>query len=154
MAFCARDLGDKERAERFFTEADRAEPWSGTWLNWALAKEQWGQPRDALALVEKALAMANDPPYAVLKARLIQNLGDADGGVRLASESLKRFSPLSAQDEYQLFWFRVAARMIGNETLAKEGDRWARKRADPTNSPAAVGGELPDRERTPGEDEL
>jgi tetratricopeptide (TPR) repeat protein len=42
MAFCARDLGDRERAERFFLEADRQSPWSGTWFNWALAKEQWG----------------------------------------------------------------------------------------------------------------
>lgn len=154
MAFCARDLGDRQRTDRFFTEADRAEPWSGTWFNWALAKEQWGQSADALDLVEKALAISSDAPYSVLKARLIQKLGDAEGGVRLAAESLKRFPPLSTQDEYQLFWFQVAARMTGDEGLARESDGWARKRAGRSESRVAVGGELPDMERMPGEDDL
>lgn len=155
MAFCARDLGDRERAERFFAEADRAEPWSGTWFNWALAKEQWGQPAEAFELVEKALVMSDDPPYSVLKARLMQRLGDVDGGVRLAAESLKRFPPLSVQDEYQLFWFRGAARITGDNAAEREADSWLRRRsAARPDVRAGIGGELPDMERMPGEDEL
>jgi tetratricopeptide (TPR) repeat protein len=57
MAFCARDLGDRERTDRIFAEADRLDPWSGTFFNWALAKEQWGQVAEALELCDKALAM-------------------------------------------------------------------------------------------------
>jgi len=154
MAFCARDMGDRERTDRFFTEADRAEPWSGTWFNWALAKEQWGQPAEALEFVEKAIAMYNDPPYSVLKARLMQKAGDADGGLRLAAESVKHFPPPAAQDEYQLSWLRVGARIIGDDVLAREADAWLRKRADRSGSRAEVVGELPDMERMPGEDDL
>jgi molecular chaperone DnaK (HSP70) len=152
MAFCARDLGDRQRAERFFAEADRVEPWSGTWFNWAMAKEQWGSPAEALDLVEKAIAMEDDPPYAVLKARLIHKGGDVDGGVRLAGEALKRFVPLSAQDEFQLHWFRVAARIRGDDALWQEADTVARKRATHPKGQAPPGGELPDMERMPGED--
>lgn len=155
MAFCARDLGDRERTERFFAEANRAEPWSGTWFNWALAKEQWGQPAEALNLVEKALAMSDDPPYSVLKARLMQRLGDVDGGMRLAADSVKRFPPLAVQDEYQLSWLRVGARITGDNALEREVDAWLRKRsAARPESRTGVSGELPDMERMPGEDEL
>ncbi len=155
MAFCARDLGDRERTDRFFAEADRAEPWSGTWFNWALAKEQWSQPAEALDLIEKALVMSDDPPYSVLKARLMQRLGDVDGGLRLAAESIKRFPPLAAQDEYQLFWFRVAARITGDNAAESEADSWLRKRsAARPDLRAGIGGELPDMERMPGEDDL
>lgn len=155
MAFCARDLGDRERTDRFFAEADRAEPWSGTWFNWALAKEQWSQPAEALDLVEKALVMSDDPPYSVLKARLMQRLGDVDGGMRLAAESIKRFPLLAVQDEYQLFWFRVAARITGDNAAEREADSWLRKRsAARPDLLAGIGGELPDMERMPGEDDL
>ncbi len=154
MAFCTRDMGDRERTDRFFSEADRVEPWSGTSFNWALAKEQWGQLKEAFELVEKALAMYNDPPYSILKARLMQKLGDVDGGLSLAAESLKRFPPAAVQDEYQLSWLRAGARITGDEALVREADKWLRKRAERPGSRADVGGELPDMERMPGEDDL
>jgi hypothetical protein len=153
MAFCARDLGDRERAERFFLEADRVAPWSGTWFNLAMAKEQWGSPAEALTFVEKALAMEDDPPYSALKARLLQKTGDVEGGTRLASDAVKRFAPLPGQDEYQLYWFRIAARIAGDGALLLEADAVARKRATQPEWHAEVGGEFPDVERKPGEDE-
>ncbi len=153
MAFCARDLGDRERADRFFAEADRVDPWSGTWFNWAMAKEQWGSPDEALGLVVKAIAMEDDPPYTVLKARLMQKTGDADGAVRLADSALKRFVPLPAQDEYQLSWFRVAARMVGDDARWREADTMLRKRAASQKAPVPTDAEPPDVERMPGEDD-
>jgi hypothetical protein len=154
MAFCARDLGDRERAERFFLEADRLEPWSGTWFNWALAKEQWGRPAEALDLVQKAIAMEDDPAYSSLKARLVQKTGDPEGGIRIARDALKRFSPPAAQDDYQLSWFRLAARIAGENSVWQEADAMARKRATHTEWRSQVGGELPDMARSSGEDDL
>jgi tetratricopeptide (TPR) repeat protein len=154
MAFCARDLGDRERADRFFLEADRVEPWSGTWFNWALAKEQWGNSTEALRLAERAIAMDEDPSYSVLKARLIQKAGDVNGGFRIAVDALKRFPPLSVQDDYQLYWFRTAARIAGEDALLREADAASRKRASRADWRAQVGGELLDMERTPGEDDV
>jgi molecular chaperone DnaK len=151
MAFCARDLGDRQRAERFFGEANRVEPWSGTWFNWALAKEQWGDPAEALRLVEKAIAMADDPPYSVLKARLLQKGGEIEAGVQLAAAALKRFPPLSIQDEYQIDWFQIGARIAGHEEFRREAALVARRRTfQPERSTPA--GELPDLQRTSEED--
>ncbi len=153
MAFCARDLGDRERAERFFLEADRVAPWSGTWFNWALAKEQWGSPAEALTLVEKATALEDDPPYSVLQARLIQKSGDAERGIRLADDALKRFAPLSTQDEFELHWFRIAARITGDDALLREADAMARKLTTRSDKRTLDTGEFPDLERMPSEDD-
>lgn len=153
MAFCARDLGDRERAERFFLEADRVAPWSGTWFNWALAKEQWGSPAEALTLAEKAIELEDDPPYSVLRARLVQKTGDPEKGIRLADDALKRFAPLSCQDEFELHWFRIAARITGDDALLRDADVMARKTTTRSQGRSFATGEFPDLERMPDEDE-
>jgi molecular chaperone DnaK len=153
MAFCARDLGDRERADRFFGEADRVAPWSGTLFNWALAKEQWGMPEEALALVEKAIGLEDDPPYSVLRARLVQKTGDGAKGIRLADEALKCFGPLSGQDEFELHWFRIATRITGDDALLRDADAMARKRVRRADDRSSSSGEFPDLERMPDEDE-
>jgi tetratricopeptide (TPR) repeat protein len=152
MAFCARDLGDRERADRFFAEADRLAPWSGTFFNWALAKEQWGGTAEALELVEKALAMHDDPPYSVLKARLVQRQGDIQTGFAIGSSALKRFPSIGGQNDYELYWFGVAARIAGEDQLWTEADQETRRRAASSKATVAAGGDFPDREQTMGED--
>jgi tetratricopeptide (TPR) repeat protein len=153
MAFCARDLGDRERADRFFEEANRVDPWSGTFFNWALAKEQWGGTAEALELVEKAIKMQDDPAYSSLKARLLQRLGDIQTGFAIASGALKRFPPVGAQDDFQVYWFGVAARIAAEDQLWKEADQESRKRAARPQAHAAIVGDFPDREQTMGEDD-
>jgi tetratricopeptide (TPR) repeat protein len=153
MAFCARDLGDRERTDRLFAEADRLDPWSGTFFNWALTKEQRGETPAALELVNKALAMQNDPPYSALKARLIQKLGDVQEGFVIASEALRRFPAIANQNDYQLDWFGVAARIAGEEEIQEEAARETRRRAARPNAQAPAPGDFPDREQTMGEDD-
>jgi molecular chaperone DnaK len=153
MAFCARDLGDRERTDRIFAEADRLDPWSGTFFNWALAKEQWGKVAEALELCDKALAMQADPAYSALKARLVQRLGDSSGGLAIACEALRRFAPVPSQSEFELYWFGIAARISGEEQLWKEADREARSRAARPNARPAAAGDFPDREQTAGEED-
>jgi molecular chaperone DnaK len=149
MAFCARDLGDRERAERIFLEADRIAPWSGTLFNWALAKEQWGSVTEALDLVERAIRSEDEPPYSVLKARLIQKSGNSEMGFRVAGDALQRFAPPASQSEFARSWFRIALQMTGDETRLRDFDAIAREQATPSGR---VAGELPDVERMPGED--
>jgi molecular chaperone DnaK len=152
MAFCARDLGDRERAERVFQEADRIAPWSGTLFNWALAKEQWGSLTEALDVVERAIRLEDDPPYSVLKARLVQKSGDAEKGVRLAYDALERFAPLATQNEFTRGWFRVAADMVGDEDRLRAVDALTRRQRTPSDRPPLESGEPPDMERMPDED--
>jgi tetratricopeptide (TPR) repeat protein len=153
MAFCARDLGDKERCDRLFAEADRLDPWSGTFFNWALAMEQRGEATAALELVNRALAMQNDPPYCALKARLVQKLGDVQEGFAIAFEALRRFPPVATQDDYQLDWYGVAARIAGDEAASDAAASETRRRAARPNAQPAASGDLPDREQTRGEDD-
>jgi tetratricopeptide (TPR) repeat protein len=153
MAFCARDLGDRERTDRLFAEAARQDPWSGTFFNWALAKEQWGKTEEALELVNQALAMQNDPPYAALKARLVQRLGDIPGGFAIAAEAVRRFPPVSSQNDYELYWYGAAARIAGEERSWQEADRETRRRAARPNAQAPAPGDFPDRVQTLEEDD-
>jgi hypothetical protein len=97
--------------------------------------------------------MEDDPPYFALKARLVQKTGDVERGTSLASDAVKRFAPLPGQDEYQLYWFRIAARIAGDDALLLEADAVARTRATQPEWHAEVGGEFPDVERKPGEDD-
>jgi hypothetical protein len=118
-----------------------------------LAKEQWGGTVEALELVEKAILMQDDPPYSSLKARLMQREGDIQAGSAIASNALMRFPPVGAQDDFQLYWFGVAARIAAEDQLWKEADQESRKRAARPQAQAAVVGDFPDREQTMGEDD-
>ena len=103
--------------------------------------------------MEKAIALEDDPPYSVLQARLIQKSGDAERGIRLADDALKRFAPLSTQNEFELHWFRIAARITGDDALLREADAMARKLTTRSDKRTLDTGEFPDLERMPSEDD-
>ena len=104
-------------------------------------------------MVEKAIALEDDPPYSVLQARLVQKTGDAERGILLADDALKRFAPLSAQNEFELHWFRMAARIIGDDALLRDADATARNLTTKSERRFSANGEFPDLERLPGEDD-
>jgi molecular chaperone DnaK (HSP70) len=154
MAFCASEMGDRKRAEQFFSEAARRDPWPGSYFNWAFAKEQWGEPDRALELVDKALALEAEPAYQALKARLVQKLGDADRGRELAAAALRQFPPPETLSQFELFWLKVAARIAGDARRAEEAEKWIRARAAESRRGASfIEGELPER-RLRDEEEL
>ena len=123
MAFCARELGDKERAEQFFQEAARADEWDGTYFNWALVKEGWGNFSEALELVRRALQIENDPAYLVLEARLYQKLGQAIERDRTLQKALDSFGAIDGLDGFHLAWLETAAKMAGKNQLAEEAHK-------------------------------
>jgi molecular chaperone DnaK (HSP70)/tetratricopeptide (TPR) repeat protein len=148
MAFCARDLNDRERAERLFAEAERIDSWSGTLFNWALTKEQWKDPAGAIGLIQKAIEMEDDPAYMVLLARLVQKTGDSEKAIRIAEQALENFLEPSSLDDFELCWFKVAARMTGNAGLIKEADAAVRRPRNGRTRTASKLADFPDMERT------
>ena len=117
MANRAREMGDRERADRFFYEATAAETWSGTWFNWALVKEQWGDLEEAVRLVAKAPSLEEDPAYLTFQASLAGKLGNKAEHDKLMALALKRFGSVETLSDFDLFWLRFAASSSGDKTL-------------------------------------
>lgn len=149
MAFCARDLGDRERTEKFFREAARVESWSGTFFNWALARMKWADTAGALELVERAIALEDEPPYRVLQAQLLRRLGRWEQAERILKEALPRFGPPQMLDEFELAWLAEGARMAGDAALHERIQQLLRRR--PRASGGFAPGVLPDLAHPPRE---
>ncbi len=147
MAFCARDLGDRERAEKLFGQAAQVESWSGTFFNWALARLRWGDAAGALGLVERAIALEDDPPYRVLQARLLYQLGQVERARRILEEALPRFAPPVVLNEFELYWLAEGARMAGDGALLARAEQMLRRAK--SASTRAASGVLPDLMRPP-----
>jgi tetratricopeptide (TPR) repeat protein len=143
MALCAREIGDRNRAEQFYEEAARADEWSGTFFNWALAKEAWGDISEAQRLVERALALEDDPAYLVLQAKLFQRLGKSIERDRVLHRALDSFGAIDGLSEFHLVWLEMGARMAGNNKLAQEAERQLRERRREREIPEDIEGEVP-----------
>jgi len=115
-------MGDRERADHFFHEATATEPWSGTWFNWALAKDQWGELEEAVRLVAKARSLEEDPAYLAFQASLAGKLGNKAEHDELMALALKRFGSVETLNEFELFWLRFAASISGDKTLASRAE--------------------------------
>jgi molecular chaperone DnaK (HSP70) len=143
MALCAREIGDRNRAEQFYEEAARAEEWDGTFFNWALAREAWGDAAGALGLVERALALQNDPAYLVVQARLFQRVGKAPERDSALQSALDSFGAIDGLSEFHLVWLEIGAKMAGRKQLADAAEKQFRERRRKTELPEETDGEVP-----------
>jgi len=107
MANCAREIGDRNKAEQFYEEAARAEEWDGTFFNWAMAKEAWGDVGGALGLVNRALALENDPAYLVFQARLFQRARKSAEMDDALQRALDSFGAIYGLSEFHLVWLEM-----------------------------------------------
>jgi len=143
MALCAREIGDRNRAEQFYEEAARVEEWDGTFFNWALAREAWGDAAGALGLVERALALENDPAYLVVQARLFQRVGKAPERDSALQSALDSFGAVDGLSEFHLVWLEIGAKMAGRKQLADAAEKQFRERRRKTELPEETDGEVP-----------
>jgi molecular chaperone DnaK len=143
MAVCARELGDRERAEQFYEEAVRTDEWDGTYFNWALAKEAWGDLSEALKLVSRALALESDPAYFVVQSRLYQKLGQALERDLALQQALDSFGAIDGLNEFHLVWLETGARMAGKNQLAEEAGRRLREKRRDEHPPEEIEGMVP-----------
>ena len=143
MALCAREIGDRERAEQFYEEAARVEEWDGTFFNWALAKEAWGDVAAAQELVERALALENDPAYLVLQARLFQRVANSAARDGVLQHALDSFGATDGLSEFHLVWLEIGAKMAGKKGLADAAEKELRERRRTAERPEEIDGEVP-----------
>jgi molecular chaperone DnaK len=143
MANCARETGDRTRAELFFEEAAGVEEWDGTFFNWALAKEAWGDLASAQELVERALALENDPAYLVLQARLFQRVANSSARDGALQHALDSFGAIDGLSEFHLVWLEIGAKMSGKKSLADAVEEEFRARRLTAERPEEIDGELP-----------
>ena len=138
MGMIAGRLGDDEREEKFYREAARLPSrWNGPLFNLTLLLERQGKPTEAMAIVDAAISRESDPPSLILKARLVETL---DQPKEARDDMLKRafdlFDPLESLDEFELVWYRIGARLFGDESLQKAvGREILRRRDEPTGPP-------------------
>jgi tetratricopeptide (TPR) repeat protein len=149
MALCAQDMGDRERADRFFREATEAESWSGSWFNWALAKERWEHFQDAVDCVKKAWSIEQDPAYLVLQARLAHKMRNETERDKLLKEALRLFGPISGLSDFSLGWLGCGARLAGDDALAVRAEAELRARRQAKGQRVDEEGELVDHKSLP-----
>ncbi len=136
MATLAGELGDVQSEEKFYREATRVSPWSGSWFNLALAQKRRGQIGAAVESLEKALAMEREAPFLVLRAMLADSLGDSQERVRFLNEALATFEPVGALNDWELGWFLTAARMDGDEDASDRAFAEMKRRRKKVDSSA------------------
>lgn len=146
MAFCARDLNDTDRVEHLFKEATRVSEWSGTWFNWALARNSRGDVEGALILASEAILRSSDPAYTALKAYLLLKTGESEEARNVAAEAIERFPPPRRLDSFGLHWLATAAEIVGDEDLSESVERAMKIHRARGLGKSLEGGRLPDIE--------
>jgi molecular chaperone DnaK len=119
------ELGDLDRAEKAYLEADRIAPeWGGPLFNLALAYRNAGRHAEALETIDKAALKADfRGPYIAFKAMCQQSLGSPEEAVKTAAEALRKFTPPGGMDDWELGWFLTAARMAGDESACRHAEK-------------------------------
>lgn len=115
------ELGDLERGEKAFLDADEAAPgWGGPLFNLALNFRRRGHHEEALKTIDWAIQSAGmQGPFLGLKSLCLESLGRGDEARTAAVTALKSFPPPRALDDWDLGWYRTIASILGDERAEK-----------------------------------
>lgn len=120
MGILAGELGDSERQEKYYREAASADPrWGGPLFNLALAQHRRRRWSEALVTIDQALARDISPPYLILKAQILAELGREPEAARELAEALSGVGVVHDLDDWTLGWLLTGAKMARNEDLAE-----------------------------------
>jgi tetratricopeptide (TPR) repeat protein len=143
MADCADALKDRERVQKLYQAATEVSDWSGSWFNWALKLETWGQFETALEKVERAIELEDDFGYVVLRARILSRLGRGTEAEKVLEEVLDSVSTVRILSDFTLSWILAAARMRAHKELMADVSAEMRKRQFAGKKVEIVEGDLP-----------
>lgn len=110
-------MGNREREEKLYAEAIKADPsWGTPWFNLALLLQKEGRLEEAKEAVEKAIRlMPKNAPYYVLQAEIIEKTGKAFAVKEFLEMAAKLFKPLDELSDWELHWYRRCADMQGEK---------------------------------------
>ena len=124
------ELGDLNRMEAHYAEGARVSGnWGGPLFNWALHHKRRRNFSVALEKVDEGIVREPDSaPYYILRARILEGLGQTAAAKEAAQEGFRRFPPIEIQSPWQLGWYEDAAEFLGRADDVKSA-RKARERA-------------------------
>lgn len=118
QALYFRELGNLERAEKFYREADQATPhWDGPLFNLTLLYLHQARHQEALQTIEDAIKKGGeDGPNLTLKARCLERAGvDAQKCHAIYRQAVKAYGRLETMPDWELGWYAAAVKSLGDE---------------------------------------
>jgi len=124
------EIGDRKMEEFMYIEASKVNgSWGGPLFNLAIARRDQGQLERALECADAAIEKEPSSAYKVLKGMLLQKSGKKKEGEQIIEEAFKDFSPVKAQNEWELGWYASAASVLGKDKIAEEARKIIREKA-------------------------
>lgn len=120
------ELGDLERAEKFYREADQAtRHWGGPLFNLTLLYLHQKRYQDALQSIEDAIKkQGEDGPYLTLKARCLEHMGiEAKICDAMYRQAVKAYKRLDTMDDWELGWYVKAVKSLGDEEALERANK-------------------------------
>lgn len=134
------ESGDYNRMESHYAEAVRVSGnWGGPSFNWALHfKRHRNFPAALEKIDEGILRQPDEGPYYILRARILEAMGQEAAAKEAAEEGLQLFPPVELQSAWSLAWFEDGALLLGRIDDVKLARR-ARDRAGEDFKTATAG---------------
>lgn len=129
MGIYAGEMGDYKKQEKLYKEAAAISKDSVPLFNLSLSQESRNQIPEALESINKALAIDEDAPYFVQLAKLMGKVGNQTEKIGYLEHALTLFDPLEELTDWELHWFILAAKMLGNSALISESNAERKRRA-------------------------
>lgn len=148
MGLISGELKDLERESKFYRAASKLNPnYGGSLFNLALSYRRSGDYVNALECIEQSTRRDSNPAYLVLKALIIQESpshSNQQSYLTPLDRAITQFSSLSKLSDFQLFWYRTAARMSKDEELVQNIEQRLKSRRKEGASDPAIEGLLPE----------
>jgi len=124
------ELGDHEREEKLYREADRATTsWGGPLFNLALSFYNRGKYKEATEAIEQAMKKDHrQGPYLTLKAMCLDKSEPQITHKLIYQQAIKAFGAVSTLSEWELGWYLTAVRAVGDAKAIKEAEEERKKR--------------------------
>lgn len=139
------EIGDLNQMEAHYTEAARVSGnWAGPLFNWALHHKRRRNFPVALEKVDEGILRQPDSgPYYILRARILEGLGQTAAAKEAAQEGFQHFSSPEQQNSWELGWFEEGAELLGREADVKTARKLRARLGDKGKGPKAGENELP-----------
>ncbi len=144
MGTISGEMRDYKREEKFYREAARNSPHSGSLFNLALSQDGQGEFQTAMQTIDEAIAVEREPSYLVLKARLADRLGQTEQRDALLAEAFEDYDTPSELCDWELSWYRHGAKLAGDKDRIRQAEVEQNRRKTTTGTTSEVG-HLPDK---------
>ena len=139
------ELGDLNRMEAHYAEAVRVSgSWAGPLFNWSLHHKRRRNFPVALEKVDEGILRQPDvAPYYILRARILEGMGQTAAAKEAAQEGFRHFPPVEVQTPWQLGWFEDGAELLGRADDVKLARKTRERRGGKDTGTKAGENELP-----------